>query len=82
MPTALAILGWRLFFYSNENNGPIHIHAQKAETECKIWIKVEEFDIEEAYSYNLNPQQRKELRKIIFAHFDYIVEEWHKHFNN
>ena len=81
MPTILSILGWRLFFYSNENNEPIHIHAQKAESECKFWIKEIEFDIEEAYSYNLSPQLRKEIRKIIFQHFDYIVAEWNKYFN-
>ncbi|MFH2143895.1 MAG: DUF4160 domain-containing protein [Bacteroidota bacterium] len=81
MPTILTILGWRLFFYSNENNEPMHIHAQKAETECKFWIKVDDFEIEEAYSFNLNQQQRREIRKIIFEHFDYIIQEWHKHFN-
>lgn len=35
MPTILQILGWRFFFYSNEGNEPIHIHAEKAEMECK-----------------------------------------------
>ena len=81
MPTILSILGWRLFFYSNENNEPIHIHAQKADSECKFWIKETEFDIVETYSYNLSPQLRKEIRKIIFQHFDYIVAEWNKYFN-
>lgn len=76
MPTILEILGWRLFFYSNEGNEPIHIHARKAEIECKFWIKIDEYDIEEAYAHGLKPRDAREIRKIIFDHFDYIIDQW------
>lgn len=82
MPTILYILGWRLFFYSNEGNEPIHVHAEKAEMECKFWLLVDKFEIEEANSYNLNASSRREIRKIIFEHFDLIVDSWNKHFNS
>jgi len=49
MPTILLLHGWRFFFYSNENNEPIHIHCQKAEKECKYWLDLENYDINEAY---------------------------------
>jgi hypothetical protein len=49
MPTILFILGWRVFFYSNENMEPIHVHARKGDCECKYWLHVENYDIEEAY---------------------------------
>ena len=29
-PTILVLLGWQLFFYANEGNGPIHVHCEKA----------------------------------------------------
>jgi hypothetical protein len=80
MPTILLIAGWRIFFYSNEGHEPIHVHAQKAEMECKFWLDPETFEISEAFSYNLNTSSRKEIRKIIFEHFDYIVGEWNKYF--
>jgi hypothetical protein len=80
MPTVLYIMGWRLFFYSNEGNEPIHIHAQKGSTECKFWLITDEFDIKEAVSYNLSPAARKEIRKIIFEHYDFIVESWFSYF--
>ena len=76
MPTVLLILGWRLFFYANEGEEPIHIHCRKGEMECKHWIDTENFDIGEAYSFRLKPRDKREIRKIIFQHFDYIVEEW------
>ena len=78
MPTILEILGWRLFFYSNENDEPIHIHARKASMECKYWIDVNEFDINEAYSFGLKDKDKRQIRRIIFDHFDYIVEQWNE----
>jgi hypothetical protein len=76
MPVILEIFGWRLFFYANEGSEPTHIHARKGETECKFWILVDEYDIEEAFSSNLKTKQRREIRRIIFSHFDYIVTQW------
>lgn len=80
MPTVLFILGWRLFFYSNESNEPIHIHAQKGDMECKYWILIEEFEIKEVFCYNMSPASKKEIRKIIFQHFDLIADAWNKYF--
>jgi hypothetical protein len=36
MPTVLNINGYRLFFFSNEKNEPIHIHIEKAENYAKF----------------------------------------------
>jgi hypothetical protein len=81
MPTILVIAGWRLFFYSNEKNEPIHIHAEKAEMECKYWIDVDNFEINEAFAHDLSPQARREIKQIIYSHFDYIVSQWNIYFN-
>jgi len=78
MPTILMILGWRVFFYSNEGNEPIHVHCQKGDAEAKYWIDVDGFEAIEAYAYNLSPADNRTVRKIIFQHFDYIVTEWNK----
>jgi hypothetical protein len=70
------ISGWRVFFYANERNEPIHVHCQKAECEAKYWIDMEHFDFIEAYSYNMSPRDKRIIRQILFNHFDYIVEQW------
>lgn len=80
MPTILFIHGWRLFFYSNESQEPIHVHAQKGDIECKYWLLVEEVEIREAFGFNLTPSTRKEIKKIIYRHFDLIVESWYVFF--
>jgi len=58
----------------------MHIHARKAESECKFWLRPAFYEIEEDWSYNLTPRLRREVRKIIFDHFDLIVGEWKRHF--
>ena len=78
MPTVLTMFGWRLFFFMNERNEPIHIHCEKGEKSCKYWLDVEQFDIVEAYSYDLTGSDKRQIRKIIFQHFDVIVEEWER----
>jgi len=63
MPTILYIYGWRLFFYFNEGSEPIHVHAQKADRECKFWILVDEVEIKEAFAFNLTPSATREIKK-------------------
>lgn len=76
MPTILFVMGWRFFFYANEGNEPIHIHCQKAEKECKFWLDVDNFDIHEAYSYNMNSRDKREVKKIIYEYFEFIETQW------
>ncbi len=79
MPTILMVRGWRVFFYSEEGNEPVHVHAKKAGSECKFWLKADVYEIEEAWSHGLTPQLRREIRKILFENFDLIIEEWNRH---
>ena len=44
--------------------------------ECKFWMDIENFDIQEAFSFNMSPRDKREVRKIIFQHFEYIVDQW------
>ena len=81
IPTILFIYGWRLFFYSNEGTEPIHVHAEKGDMECKFWLIIDEDEIHEAFSFNLTLSAKKEIKKIIYQHFDLIVEAWNNHFN-
>jgi hypothetical protein len=79
MPTILYVQGWRFHFYSNEGNEPMHVHAEKGDAECKYWLYPDRFDIAEEFEYNCTPRLRREVRQIIFEHFDQIVNAWRKH---
>jgi len=78
MPTILQILGWRLFFYANEGNEPMHIHCRKGDMECKYWLDSKKFEILEVYAYNMNNRSRREIRKIIYHHFEYLEDAWNE----
>jgi len=78
MPTILFVMGWRFFFYSNEGNEPLHIHCRKGDQECKYWLDSANFEVEEAYSVNMSPRDKREVKKIIFEYFDFIEGEWNK----
>ncbi len=78
MPTVLFIRGWRLFFYANERNEPSHIHARKGDVEFKFWLYRDKFDIEEVHGYNASPADRRAIREIIFANFEYLYAEYEK----
>ncbi len=78
MPTVLLLLGWRVFFYANEGSEPIHVHCRKGDMECKFWLDTETYDIREDYAFNLSPRDRRQIRKIVFDHFELIVEQWQR----
>lgn len=82
MPTILVVKDWRVFFYSNEAHEPPHVHAQKAEAECKFWLDAASYDITEAWSHGLTPSLRRQIRKILFDHFELIMDEWHAFFGD
>jgi hypothetical protein len=65
-------------FYANEGNEPIHVHCRKGNMECKYWLDVKNFDLQEAYSFNLSPKDKREVRKIIFDNFEHIEQQWNE----
>jgi hypothetical protein len=76
MPTILLVKGWRFFFYANERNEPMHVHAKKADMECKYWLKPRDFDAIEAFAFGMGPKDRREVRQIVFENFAQIESEW------
>ncbi|MBS4029419.1 MAG: DUF4160 domain-containing protein [Ignavibacteriales bacterium] len=76
MPTVLYINGWRFFFFAEEGNEPMHIHAEKGEKNCKFWIYEKTHSIEAVYYYRMNSRDKRDVRKIILDKFDLFVDEW------
>ena len=81
MPTVLFKNGWRFFFFANEGDEPIHIHAMKADKSCKFMINEELVEITLSKHKRMNNKDIKLVKEIIFENFNYIVESW-KEFHN
>ena len=50
--------------------------------EGKFWLNENTFEISEAFTHNMSPRDKREIRKIIFEHFDYIIEQWKQFHSN
>lgn len=42
----------------------------------KYWLDREGYDLEEVFVYQMNARDTREVRKIVFEHFDYILRQW------
>ena len=80
MPTVFYFYGWRFFFYSNEGNEPLHIHAEKGEMECKFWINEVDCTIQLADAFNMPSSKINEVADIIDEHLQKIINAWHHYF--
>ena len=77
MPTVIIINGFRLYFYSNENDEPIHVHIEKGNGSGKWWVDP---DLEEEYAYGFTARERKQISKIVEENRDLIIKKWNEHF--
>ncbi len=77
MPTVFELFGYRFFFYSNENDEPIHIHVTKGDAKAKYWILP---GIVEEYSYGFKVKERKEIKNLVIENADKIINHWNEFF--
>ncbi|MBV6483670.1 MAG: hypothetical protein KFKLKKLM_00122 [Flavobacteriales bacterium] len=77
MPTVLIVNGFRFYFYSNENDEPIHIHIEKAEGNAKFWL---EPTLKEEYSYDFTANQKKEIKRILENNQEQLKKAWNEYF--
>jgi hypothetical protein len=78
MPTLLRLNGFRFFFYSNENNEPIHVHVNKAEANGKIWL---EPSISVEYLIGFTNSEEKEILEIVTKHATNFKNKWNEYFS-
>jgi hypothetical protein len=77
MPTILIVQGFRFFFYSNENDEPIHIHVQKADSIGKIWLMPE---VKVAYFKGFNNTDTRAIMQIIKENNSLLIQKWNEYF--
>ena len=78
MPTVLLINGFRFFFYSNENDEPMHIHVKKGNADGKIWLEPQ---IEIAFLHEFTNAEQKDIIKIVIDNYEILKTRWNEYFN-
>jgi hypothetical protein len=78
MPKAMDdIEGFHFFFYSEENDEPLHVHVTKGGADAKFWISGE---IQLAWNEGFKPPQLRRILQLIEEHQNAIREAWRTHF--
>lgn len=85
MPIFLRTLGYKIYFWSNEGNEPIHFHVTKSDpspNDTKIWILSDSTFL---VAHNKGRIPEKDLSRIVFAmksfYFDFI-NFWKAYFDS
>lgn len=71
-----------MYFWSDENNEPIHVHISKAkpnQNSTKVWITKSGGCIV-ANNSNIPKNELNYLLEIISAQYFFIVSKWKEHF--
>ncbi len=83
MPSLFTIGSYRIYFWANENNEPIHVHVSKghpSQNSTKIWITRKGGCIVANNKSNIPQKELNELTEIISAQYFLICDEWKKFF--
>ena len=75
-PTVLRWKGYRLFFFSREEQRA-HVHVHCADGEAKIWLEPK---VEAAQNYGLSGSQLTEVLQLVKDRVDEIRGAWNEYF--
>lgn len=78
MPTVLRVRGYRLFFYSLENNEPSHVHIEHGGFVAKYWLN----PVTLATNSGFRSHELTKLRMLVIEHRDTLQEAWNARFSD
>ena len=78
MPLIAKIGKYRLFFFSNEGNEPVHVHVESDDNEAKFWLHPVALGSSVGYTaYELGG-----LRRLVEEHRQLVEDKWNEHFSH
>ena len=83
MPNLFTVSGYKVYFWANENNEPVHVHISKGKPTAnatKIWITRNGGCIVVHNGSGIPQRELNELMDFISAQFFFICREWKKFF--
>jgi len=77
-PTIFREKGYRFFFFSREEER-MHVHIISGDGEAKFWLEPEIALTKNCY---YNRKQLKEIKSLVEAHYDELINTWKQHFSH
>ena len=75
--------GYKIYFWSNENNEPIHVHISKASptgNATKVWLTKSGGTIVAHNNSEIPVSELKKILKVINDNYFFILDKWEKYF--
>jgi hypothetical protein len=76
MPTVLKYKSYRFYFFSHENNEPVHIHVDREKYSAKFWIE----PVRLARNLGFSANELNKLFKIVIDNKELFREYWYDFF--
>jgi len=77
MPTCLRVGAYRLYFYSNDELEPPHIHVEREAHRAKFWLEPVRLEWNRGFSRH----EIGQVRKIVDENRDRLIRCWNGFFN-
>ena len=83
LPNLFTVSGYKVYFWSDENNEPIHVHVSKGKPSpnaTKIWITRSGGCILAGNGSHIPNKELRDLMEFISAQYFLICAAWKEHF--
>lgn len=83
LPTLFELYGYKIFFWSNENNEPIHVHVSKGKPSVdatKIWLPPESNPVVAHNNSRIPQKDLTRILKSVALERDTIIARWYDYF--
>lgn len=83
LPNLFTVSGYKIYFWANENDEPIHVHISKgkpSQSSTKIWLTRSGGCIAANNNSRIPAAELNELMEFISAQFFLICDTWKKFF--
>ncbi len=79
MPSIFELYGYKIYFWSNESNEPIHVHISKGrpvENATKVWLTKSGGCIVANNNSKIPNKDLNDIVESIISNYFYIVSKW------
>jgi len=79
----LNVIGYKIYFWSNENDEPIHVHISKGkltQNSTKIWLTKAGGCIVANNKSKISEHELNKLLSIISKHYFLIISKWKEYY--
>ena len=81
MPSIFEVCGYKIYFWSNENNEPIHVHISKGKpssNSTKVWLTKGGGCIVANNNSRIPNKDLNTLIEVVASNYFFIVSQWKK----